>query len=195
MTSRSRRPLLIVVNGPPAAGKTTLAEHLEHALRLPHFSKDRFKERLYELEESERWHGLLSDRAFSARLGAASIAMMFEAAESVLAAGGSVIVEANLSPDLAGPVVAAIEERTGCRLLQVFVSAETTTLLERYAERQRSEERHFGHLLPGFDAGTLADQLPWPPLAIDDTIEVDTTDLGRLDYAPLLRQVRARLSV
>lgn len=195
MTSRSRRPLLIVVNGPPAAGKTTLAEHLEHALRLPHFSKDRFKERLYELEESERWHALLADRAFSARLGATSIGMMFEAAETVLVAGGSVIVEANLSRDLAGPVIAAIEERTGCRLLQVLVSAEATTLLERYVERQRSEERHFGHLLPGFDEGALANQLPWPALAIDDTIEVDTTDLERLDYAPLLRQVRARLSV
>jgi predicted kinase len=195
VTSRSRQPLLIVVNGPPAAGKTTLAEHLERALRLPHFSKDRFKERLYEIEESERWHALLAEREFSARLGANSIAMMLEAAESVLASGGSVIVEANLRPELAGPELAAIEERTGCRLLQVLVTAETTTLLERYVERQRSEERHFGHLLPGFDESALADSLPWPTLDIDDTIEVDTTDLERLDYAPLLRQVRARLSV
>ena len=79
------RPLLIVVNGPPAAGKTTLASHLERALRLPRFSKDWFKEQLYEIEDSERWRRLLADRPFSALLGAAAIRMMFEAAKIVVA--------------------------------------------------------------------------------------------------------------
>ncbi len=194
MPSHPRRPLLIVVNGPPAAGKTALAEHLEHALRLPHFAKDRFKETLYELDEGEDWRAQLANREFNRRLGAVSIRLMFEAAETVLTAGESVIIEANLLPDLAGPDLAAIEERTGCRLLQVFVTAEAETLIERFVTRQQSDERHLGHRLQAVETDNLAGRLPWPPLAIDDTLEVDTTDLDGLDYAPLLRQIRARLA-
>ncbi len=194
MPSHARHPLLIVVNGPPAAGKTTLAEHLEHALRLPHFAKDRIKETLYELDDSDDWHAQLADRDFNRQLGAVSIRLMYEAAETVLTAGDSVIIEANLLPDLAGPALVAIEERTGCRLLQVFVTAETGTLIERFVTRQQSHERHLGHRLPDGIGDNLADRLPWPPLVIDDTLEVDTTDLDGLDYAPLLRQIRARLA-
>lgn len=190
------RPLLIVVNGPPAAGKTTLARHLERALRLPLFTKDGFKEALYEIDDSEGWRERLADATFNAHLGAAAIRMMFDAATTVLAANTSTIVEANLVPHLAGPELAAIEERTRCRLLQVLVTAAPDVLIARYRERQRSEERHPGHrLVATADARVTAQlTLPWPPLAIDDTLEVDTTDLDALDYAPLLRQIRTRLA-
>ena len=193
--ARPPQPLLIVINGPPAAGKTTLASHLEPALQLPRFSKDSFKEQLFEIEDSERWHRLLADRPFSALLGAAAIRMMFEAAEIVVASGGSVIIEANLRPDLAGPELAAIEQRTRCRLLQVFVTCERDTLIERFVTRQSSTERHFGHRLSdrGVGVGRQLNE-PYPRLVIDDTLEFDTTDLDGLDYAPLLRQVRARLA-
>lgn len=190
-----RRPLLIVVNGPPAAGKTTLASHLEQALRLPRFSKDWFKEQLYEIDDGEQWLELLADRAFSALLGSTAIRMMFETAELILAAGGSVIIEANLRPDLAGPELAAIEQRSRCRLLQVLVTCERDTLIERFVSRQSSTERHFGHRLSdrGVRIGRQLNE-PYPRLVIDDTLEFDTTDLDGLDYAPLLRQVRARLA-
>ena len=72
---------------------------------------------------------------------------MFETAEMIVAAAGSVIIEANLRSDLAGPELAAIEQRSRCRLLQVFVTCERDTLIDRFVTRQSSAERHFGHRL------------------------------------------------
>lgn len=46
--SESETPLLLVVSGPPASGKTSIAEELAARLRIPFISKDTFKERLYE---------------------------------------------------------------------------------------------------------------------------------------------------
>jgi hypothetical protein len=122
---------------------------------------------------------------------------MFEPAETVLASGGSVLIEGNLQPDLAGPALAAIEARTGCRLMQVFVDAESETLVERLVSRQGSQHRHFGDRMfhgEGVHVGTQLTE-PYPRLDITDTIEVDTTDLDSLDYTPVVEAVRARLAV
>lgn len=37
-------PLLVVVTGSPASGKSTLAEKLSESMRLPLLAKDAFKE-------------------------------------------------------------------------------------------------------------------------------------------------------
>ena len=43
-----RPPLIVVVTGMPAAGKTTVAESLSGSLSLPLVAKDTVKEQLYE---------------------------------------------------------------------------------------------------------------------------------------------------
>ena len=43
-----RPPLLVVVTGMPAAGKTTVADSLSRSLSLPFVAKDTVKEHLYE---------------------------------------------------------------------------------------------------------------------------------------------------
>jgi predicted kinase len=56
------QPHLIVIAGPPAAGKTTLARQIARALRLPVICKDTLKESLFD-------HLGAGDRAQSQRLG------------------------------------------------------------------------------------------------------------------------------
>src|SRR5688500_5640391 len=72
-------PALIIVNGLPATGKTTLSIQLADALGLALFSKDMFKEILF---DTLGW----SDRAWSRRLGVASIALLVRVAEAELRA-------------------------------------------------------------------------------------------------------------
>ena len=58
-------PLVVVVTGPPAAGKTTVARELACRLRLPLIAKDTIKEALFD--------GLgTGDLAWSRRLGEAT---------------------------------------------------------------------------------------------------------------------------
>jgi predicted kinase len=125
-------PLLAVVTGPPGAGKTTLAEGLAAELRLPLVAKDAIKEALFDALG-------IGDREWSRRLGGASLDLLFLVAERSLAAGSSLILEANFSRS---HHTRRFGDLPPHRLVQIHVSAPTSLLLER-AERRL---RHPGHL-------------------------------------------------
>ena len=78
-------PLVLIVAGPPASGKTTLARSLAESLTLPPFVKDDFKEVLF---DTLGW----SDRAWSRKLGGVSMQLLFAALEVELRAARSCIV-------------------------------------------------------------------------------------------------------
>jgi predicted kinase len=124
------KPLLVVVTGPPAAGKTTIARGLAARLRLPLIAKDTIKEALFD--------GLgTDDLAWSQRLGEATYLAMFALAEESVAAGASLVLEANF--------VRGRESRLAAlpfRFVQVHCSAPLEVLVERYGRR----ERHPGHV-------------------------------------------------
>jgi predicted kinase len=126
----SDKPLVAVVTGPPAAGKTTIARELASRLRLPLIAKDTIKEALFD--------GLgTGDLAWSQRLGEATYLAMLAIAEESVAAGAGLVLEANF--------IRGGEERIAAlpaRLVQVHCSAPLEVLLERYAAR----ERHPGHV-------------------------------------------------
>jgi hypothetical protein len=84
-------PLVLIVTGAPASGKTILGRQLAAALGLPYFSKDLFKESLF---DSLGWQ----DRAWSQRSGGASMDLLFRAAEVLLEAGQPVALECNFYP-------------------------------------------------------------------------------------------------
>jgi ABC-type hemin transport system ATPase subunit len=65
------KPLLIVISGPPCAGKTTLAQHLGARFALPVLGKDMLKELLFDILD---WQ----DREWSRALGQASIFVPFQ---------------------------------------------------------------------------------------------------------------------
>ncbi len=71
---------MIIVNGLPGTGKTTLARGLAADVRLPVFSRDGIYETLYDALECHS-NGLLP------LLGHASFALLYSVASSVLAAG------------------------------------------------------------------------------------------------------------
>jgi predicted kinase len=125
-------PLLIVVTGPPGAGKTTVAREIAARLRLPLLEKDTIKEGLFD--------GLgAGDLEWSKRLGAATFVVLYRLVAESLRAGASLVVEANF-------VRGASEERFAelppARIVQVHCGAEVGVLLERYGSR----ERHPGHV-------------------------------------------------
>jgi predicted kinase len=123
-------PLVVVVTGPPAAGKTTIARVIAERLRLPLIAKDTIKEALFD--------GLgTGDLAWSQQLGEATYLAMLAIAEESVAAGSNVVLEANF--------IRGGESRLAAlpaRFVQVHCSAPLEVLVERYASR----ERHPGHV-------------------------------------------------
>ena len=177
-------PLVLIITGPPASGKSTLGRQLAAALSLPYLSKDLFKETLF---DSLGWH----DRAWSQRLGGASMALLFRSAESLLAAGQSIAVESNFYAASDTPQFLALAKLRACRFVQVVCTAPGPTLVERYARRARSGERHPGHT----DVTALGEVLPrllaerWDALELEGPVFiVDTTD-WRIDLDGLVRSI------
>jgi predicted kinase len=125
-------PLVVVVTGPPAAGKTTIARGIAERLRLPLIAKDTIKEALFD--------GLgTGDLAWSQRLGEATYLAMTRLVEESVTAGASLVAEANF---VRGSDFEARLAALPARFVQVHCDAPLEVLLARYGSR----ERHPGHV-------------------------------------------------
>ena len=181
------QPTLVVISGPPASGKTTLARRLAAELRLPLVSRDDIKERLF---ESIGW----SDREWSKRLGGASWELLYWFVETQLAAGRSCIVESNFDPERDSERMNAFADRFGARLVQIHCYAAGDVLIDRFLSRFESGERHPGHVdhitIDEYRVRLLAAKPE--PLEIDGTtLIIDTTDPGGIDYDWIVTEVQA----
>ena len=168
----------VVVSGPPASGKSTLAPLLAQQLELPLLAKDTIKDALITALGAD-------DVEASRRLGRASVAVLY-----ALAAASP--VGAVLETVLFRSVASAELRRLPGTVIEVFCCCDRDTALRRY--RQRAGTRHAGH----FDAQRTVEELwntdnaepvagGWPVL------EVDTTRTVGLDR--LVNRIRATLGL
>ncbi len=184
------KPLLIIVNGLPGTGKTTLARRLAADVGLPAFSRDGLYETLYDALDCGA-AGLPSE------MGAAAYALLYDVARAVLAAGQPVIVEGFFGrPDLRRAEFQHLRQDHDFEPLEILCKADGQVLLQRFLARMASEERHRGHLdrewLEHNEARLLGGRLA--PLAIGrQVIEIETTTPRSFVYADVLRYVQAAL--
>ena len=180
-------PLVILVNGLPATGKTTLAQRLATDLRLPLLAKDAIKETLF---DTLGW----SDRAWSRRLGAATIALLYTLLEEQLRAGRPCVVECNFVPDRDTRRWRDLAQTYPFTPFQILCVSDGPTLYARYCDRARSDERHPGHVetlnLEEHRELLLGGRIE--PLDICGVLyELDTTDFAAIDYAGLHAAIAA----
>jgi len=182
-TMSPQRPLLVIVNGPPASGKSTLGEQIAVELRLPFLSKDAIKEELFDSL------GVI-ERTISRKLGETSMRLMYTVAGSILDAGTGVVIEANFFRGVSEGDLSSLAARADAVI--VHCDAPKDTIKERYVERAQEGDRHPVHH-DSKNVDDLEEQLQegtYEPLNLDlPTIHVDTTD----DYDPSVAEIVSRL--
>jgi predicted kinase len=182
-------PAVIVLSGPPATGKSTLARALAARLTMPILSRDTIKEALF---DTLGWE----DRKKSKQLGAAAATVLFSQLDAILRAGASCLTESNFRRTHSSGDFRRLVATIGARIIQVQCVADGEVLLDRFTARSTSVERHPGHCdetnLPEFRSDLLAGR--YEPLDVPgDVLTVDTTDLDAVSVDELAAQLSTLL--
>ncbi len=178
-----RRALLI--NGPPASGKTSLGLRLARQLALPFLSRDTVKEPLFDVFGTP-------DRETNRALGRASLEIIW----SVIADFPDevdVIVEAWFGAPPHDDVVAGLKRARIGKIAELWCHAPGDVLAARYAERVG--QRHPGHPDASYapELALLAPQVT--AMGIGPVFAVDTSELAQVDLAEIARWMTAELEL
>lgn len=193
----------ILIAGLPAAGKSRFAEWLAVRRGLPSLSKDAVKEKLFDTV------GFRS-REEKVALGRAAQEIVCDTAERLMAAGLPLILENNFETSSREGILRLLE-RYRCIPVTVLFDGDLRTIYRRFVERDRSPERHRGHVV-NTAYPEREDSPPCIPMGFEAfargtaergfrefdvggvRIVVDSTDLSRLDYEAINMEITAALS-
>ncbi len=181
------KPILVIVNGPPAAGKTSIVEQLAKRLNLPLFTKDFVKE----LFANELGSPALD---FSHELGRASQLMLAAIASELVNSGQGLVVESFFHKGVTEPQYAPLIQKTNAIL--VHITADEETLVSRYAKRMNDPARHEIHNTEGTpdELRKVLREGLGDPLDLDcPLIVLDTTE-REYDEVEVANLIRARLA-
>lgn len=182
-------PRLLIINGLPASGKSTLARKVAPALGLPLHSKDVIKELLF---DQLGW----GDRERSKQLGSAAWELIWAITYETLRGGGSLAIESNFDAARAADRIETWRREFPFHLIELHCRAEREVLVTRFRDRALGPHRHPGHCETD---GFLLETEFFPRLRTDldqlipgtnGALTVDTTLPSSVDESAIIAELR-----
>lgn len=184
------QPFVIVIQGGPAVGKSTLARRLLVDLELGVISKDHIKELLYDKL------GTPATRDESRLYGKAATDALFAIAGHMIAGGKSFIMESAFHKEFADVDFMILQSKYDVRFLQIYCHTDQSTQQLRYRERIINGSRHTGHLdSPDKPMNFMEYEKVYSKLNIEPCIKIDTTNFGDKEYSDILLDIKAKRSL
>ena len=183
-------PRLIIINGLPASGKSTLAAKLSAELGYPAFAKDDFKELIADTIG-------YTDHESTQKFGKASFVALFFVAKRCIEKGVSVIIEGNFSLGEETKTFLSDIQKTNAKVQEVICHTKPELLNKRFKERIQDPSRHSVHNTLGekelnaWMERTFAGTGKIEPLTTGKLLEVDTTEFTEEQYQKVLEFLRA----
>lgn len=179
------RPLLIIISGLSASGKTTLGKKLSEKYEMPLISKDGIKETIF---DNMGW----SDREWSKKVGRASSKLIFYFLNTFLISKKPLIIESNFLADLDSKPIRELTNKFGYKTLQVLCQCDGEILYKRFLERSAGQKRHPGHNdltnVEEFKSVLLKGKTEL--LDVDgEVIELNTENFKSIDYDGLYKKI------
>ena len=178
------RPRIVLVSGPPASGKTTIARPLAEALGFALLTKDDIKESLF-----TSLNGPPNDLAYSRQIGSAAMNLLW----TLAAHCPQVVLEANFRTRShhEREHVSSLLRRPAARLVEIYCRISPEEAARRFAQRARDERHHPAHALKEISLDQLAEYTE--PFALGPVITLDTTQ--PVDIPALVNQTRELLAL
>ncbi|MBT9329452.1 AAA family ATPase [Paracidobacterium acidisoli] len=182
MANALRQHRIVIVSGPPGAGKTTVGRPLAEALGFALLSKDDIKEALFAAMHDPAREAA-DDLDFSRRLSVAAMETLLALAPHC----PDVVLEANFRPrsEQERGRLAALPGR----IVEVYCRLPLEEAVRRFAERAERERHHPAHALKTMPLERMAEYDA--PVGLGKVIEVDTS--RALDVEALVERVREAL--
>jgi predicted kinase len=174
-----RKPILVVVSGPPGAGKTTLAHVLACRIGCPAICRDEIKEGM--VHGSDNFVAAPSDE-----LTLRTLPTFFQVLELLLAAGVTTVAEAAFQDRVWRPHLQPLRGLADLRVVHCQVTAETAgaRIHRRQGENPTRRAHADAHRINRQAHAAVHDRFHRVQLDVPE-IEVDTSG----DYRPTIDEI------
>ena len=209
MNRNEEKSNIIILQGGPATGKTTLGKKVAKEFQFPYFSKDNIKELIFDYIGLPTTPALFSDntsqntsddenegKLSGMKMDEASVAILFQLIEAHIQAKKSCIIDCTFD-EIHSSTFKKLKSKYFFFLIQIYCYADVNVLTQRYKERAETRERHAGH----FDNLLLQSFLEDPsrydlqPIDIAGAMfSINTTTHTPKDYDKLIVSISKSIS-
>lgn len=182
---------IIIVTGDLAAGKTTYGKKISEELNIPFFSKDKFKEIMFDAIDNNSF-----EYEEKRKIGTISYAVLYNVAEELMKVGNTFILESNFV-EQSIPILNELISKYNYKVITIRFIGDLNVLHQRFLKREYSEERHAGVNANGafdnFKDFKIATEKTRKFKIVDQEIIVDTTDFSNVNFEKIMYQIYSKI--